>query len=182
MKMKFHGIQKIFTYTQTNNAIPEKVFPLLCPIREIEWLPDWNAQVIYSKSGVSEENAVFTTRKEDGNLIPWIVTKYLPNDEIEFIYVDPDIKTAKINIKLSLGSDLQSTMVSIEYTHTGLSQQGNMEIENISKEKFNENMKFWEKSINYYLHNRSKISEQQINCILVSNNEIGLSHSLGITL
>ena len=26
-------------YTQTNDAPPNRVFPLLCPVREAEWLP-----------------------------------------------------------------------------------------------------------------------------------------------
>ncbi len=28
-------------YTQTNDAPPDEVFPLLCPVRESEWVPGW---------------------------------------------------------------------------------------------------------------------------------------------
>jgi hypothetical protein len=40
-------------YTQTNDASPEIVFPLLCPVREAEWVPDWKYRMIYSQSGVA---------------------------------------------------------------------------------------------------------------------------------
>ena len=42
-------------YTQTNLATPERVFPLLCPVREAEWVPDWQYRLIYSESGVAEK-------------------------------------------------------------------------------------------------------------------------------
>lgn len=35
------------TYHQTINAVPETVFPLLCPVREAEWLDGWQYAMIY---------------------------------------------------------------------------------------------------------------------------------------
>jgi hypothetical protein len=48
-------------YTQTNPAAPERVFPLLCPVREADWIPGWRYKLIYSESGVAELGCVFTT-------------------------------------------------------------------------------------------------------------------------
>jgi len=49
-------------YTQTNPASPEKVFPLLCPVREADWIPGWRYTLIYSDSGVAELGCIFTTQ------------------------------------------------------------------------------------------------------------------------
>ena len=48
-------------YRQTINATPEKMFPLLCPVREADWLDGWRYNMIYSESGLVEEGAVFST-------------------------------------------------------------------------------------------------------------------------
>ena len=43
-------------------ATPDRVFPLLCPVREYEWIPGWECDVLHSVSGVAEEDCVFRTR------------------------------------------------------------------------------------------------------------------------
>ena len=47
-------------------AAPARVFPLLCPVREAEWLPGWHAEVLHSASGLAELGCVFRTRDEGG--------------------------------------------------------------------------------------------------------------------
>jgi hypothetical protein len=42
-------------------ADPQKVFPLLCPVREYEWIEPWQCRVRYSESGVAENNCIFET-------------------------------------------------------------------------------------------------------------------------
>src|SRR6266540_2991762 len=37
------------------------VFPLLCPVREYEWFNGWKCTMVYSESGVAENNNVFYT-------------------------------------------------------------------------------------------------------------------------
>jgi hypothetical protein len=53
-------------------ADPDRIFPLLCPIREEEWIEGWSATVLFSASGVAEPGAVFRTRIETGEL--WVTT------------------------------------------------------------------------------------------------------------
>ena len=52
-------------FTQTNFAPPETVFPLLCPVREADWVPGWQYRLIYSKSGVAEAGCVFITEENN---------------------------------------------------------------------------------------------------------------------
>ena len=60
------------------SAAPERVFPLLCPVREAEWLPGWHAEVLHSASGVAELGCVFRTRDEGGPERVWTITRHDP--------------------------------------------------------------------------------------------------------
>jgi hypothetical protein len=35
----------------------EQVFPLLCPVRECDWLEGWNCTLLHSGSGLAEKGA-----------------------------------------------------------------------------------------------------------------------------
>lgn len=59
-------------------APPERVFPLLCPVQEAQWLPGWSAEILHSRSGVAELGCVFRTRDEDGRERIWTVSRHEP--------------------------------------------------------------------------------------------------------
>jgi hypothetical protein len=138
-------------YTQTNDAPPETVFPLLCPVREADWVPGWQYTMIYSKSGVAEAGCVFTTPNDDGTQTTWLVTEYDPARlRIGFAWVNPAQVAAQIEISLKKNSKGATTAV-IRYTYTGLSTAGNQEIECYDKKWFEQKMQGWEAAINHYL-------------------------------
>lgn len=71
------------------DAPPTEVFPLLCPVREHEWVEGWDCQPIYLSSGLAEEDGVFKTAfAEDGPEETWVITRYRPPQEIEFVRVN----------------------------------------------------------------------------------------------
>ncbi|MFZ0286284.1 MAG: hypothetical protein WAL32_13730 [Terriglobales bacterium] len=197
--MKFQAVRVTHQYTQTNSAPPEQVFPLLCPVRETEWVPGWQHTLIYSKSGVAEAGCVFIT-EENGREITWLITEYDPQTfRIAFVWVDPRMLTAQINITLepetarpasrfapplqagtfsrppaaerrqnkahgaSRGSRAANdqapegrknsivTSAHIQYTYTGLSPDGNREVERFTEAWFRDKMQSWEAAINHYL-------------------------------
>ncbi|PLX12516.1 MAG: hypothetical protein C0597_13195 [Marinilabiliales bacterium] len=41
------------------NAPAEEIFPLVCPVREYDWIPDWKCKIIYCPNGKNEEGVVF---------------------------------------------------------------------------------------------------------------------------
>jgi len=147
-------------YIQMNAGQPDKVFPLLCPVKESEWLPNFKAKVIYSSTGISEDGAIFQTTHGDDVTITWIITKYNPNSLIEMIYIIPNIMIVRITIQL-VSYDKKHTKTIIRYTKTGLTERGNAEVENFSKERFNQQMEHWEKAINYYLIHGKAISSNR---------------------
>ena len=52
----------------------EEVFPLLCPKREEEWIPGWECETIWSKSGYNEEGAIFCPGRQSirAGIIQWL--------------------------------------------------------------------------------------------------------------
>ena len=139
------------SHTQRNVASPEKVFPLLCPVREAEWVPEWQYRMIYSQSGVAELGCVFATPNDDGAETIWQVTEYDPAaGRIAFAWVWPGMVAAQIRIALTAdGAD--ATTSEIRYTYTGLSPAGNDEVARYTGEWFGKKMNGWETAINYYL-------------------------------
>ena len=98
----FRGDRVVHEFTQNNPATPEKVFPLLCPVREADWLPGWQYRLIYSDSGVAELGCVFTTPKPPGSATngqgreaaetTWIVTDYDPAAlRIAYVWINPGV-------------------------------------------------------------------------------------------
>src|SRR6266513_3818938 len=138
-------------YTQTNDAPPETIFPLLCPVREADWVPGWQYKMIYSKSGVAEAGCVFTTPNDDGTETTWLVTEYDPAAyRIGFAWIKPGQVAAQIEISLNKNSK-GATTAGIRYTYTGLSAVGNREVERYDRKWFEQKMQGWEAAINHYL-------------------------------
>jgi hypothetical protein len=66
------------TYTQHLIAGPGTVFPLLCPVREADWIDGWDPLQVFTSSGHAEPDCVFTTRAEPIDAV-WYVTRYEPD-------------------------------------------------------------------------------------------------------
>ncbi len=156
---EFQGKRAILEYTQNNAAPPGKVFPLLCPVREADWVPGWQYRLIYSESGVAECGCVFITPNEDGTETIWVVTDYYPASfRIGFAWVNPGLVAAQITICLSNSSGvLGHTSALIQYTYTGLSAEGNREVERYDQKWFRHKMQSWEAAINHYLQTGKRI-------------------------
>jgi hypothetical protein len=156
---EFQGKRVTHQYTQNNVAPPEKVFPLLCPVREADWVPGWRYRLIYSESGVAECGCIFITPNEDGTEITWVVTDYDPASfRIAFVWVNPGSVAAQISISLSRRAEvLGHTSALIRYIYTGLSTAGNLDIERYDQAWFQRKMQSWEAAINHYLQTGKQI-------------------------
>lgn len=155
--MPFQGKQKTFCYIQSNLGPAHKIFPLLCPVKEKEWLDGWNFTMIHSKSGYIEKNCVFTTPHHGDHETVWHVTQYEPMEySIEFLRVSPGENTVRINIDLEPISQIE-TNTHIRYEYTALTEEANFYIENQLKDDFCKQMKWWEKSMNHYLKTGEKL-------------------------
>lgn len=158
---KFRGLRVTHQYTQTNQAPPDKVFCLLCPVREADWVPDWKYQLIYSQSGVAELGCIFTTPNDDGSESTWVCTEYDPaRFRIAYAWAAPGMVACHIQIQLEPGPG-STTRTHIAYTYTGLSPAGNKEVERFDSGWFRTKMEGWEKAINHYLRTGKVIAAPQ---------------------
>ncbi len=138
------------TYTQRLIAPADDVFPLLCPVRELEWVKGWQPGFVISASGLAEEDAVFSTR-EEGREALWIITRHNPQLRfVEFCKVTPGFTVAIIRIQLEI-TGKRSCDAHISYSYTALSNKGRAFINAFSAEKYAAFMQEWETDLNDYL-------------------------------
>jgi hypothetical protein len=137
------------TYVQRIEARAEEVFPLLCPVREKEWLPGWDCRMIYSRSGVAERGAVFETAHAQG-LTLWVMTEHIPSHRIEFTRWQPDGLLVSIEIELGRHHE-GDTAVCIAYTYTAVNDQGQAALASLGEADWLRQMTYWESSMNAWL-------------------------------
>jgi len=155
----FKAKHVIRSYDQTINADPARVFDLLCPVKEAEWLDGWDYTLLHSKSGLAEEGCVFLSRQASEKDTIWIITRRdVQNREIEFVRATPESRIARLNITVDQKTATVST-VKITYVITALCDAGNEFLEAFTQENFEAAMKFWEASMNYYLETGKKLAK-----------------------
>lgn len=133
------------------NAPKESVFPLLCPVREYDWLEGWECDLIRSDSGYAEENCVFIRDFYlEGAPELWVVCRYEPPVAIEFIKFAVHFKTGRLSIRLEDTGD-DTCRATWTKLYTGLSNAGNAWIDAWSDEFFNMEIHILEKALNHYL-------------------------------
>jgi hypothetical protein len=77
------------------------LFPLLCPVREAEWLPGWTAQILHSHSGVAEEGCVFTTPGDGPEPWTWVIARHdAPDGLIRFVVTVPGSHVRVLDIEV----------------------------------------------------------------------------------
>ena len=120
----FRAKRAVTEYIGELDEAPEAVFPLLCPVREYEWLDGWKSKMVYSNSGFAEEDCIFTTPLEPGI---WNTDHYEPPKRIAFTVVSSE----QVNrICLSLERTVSGgTRLKWQRIFTGLNEAGNAKID-----------------------------------------------------
>ena len=137
------------TFTQQLVAEPLEVFPLLCPVREADWIEGWDPLVVLSQSGVAEPDYVFLTEANPSNAI-WYITRHeLSNGLVEMVKITPNITACRLTIQL--GPTEGGSEATITYTHTSLGPEGDTFVASFTEEHYEEVMRDWEARINHYL-------------------------------
>lgn len=133
------------------NAPGDRVFPLLCPTREYEWVDGWKCDLIWSESGFAEPHCVFTTdfEREDAPEV-WVVCRYEPGEGLSFIHTAPGFKTGRLDLSLEDGPD-NTCRLQWTWAYTGLSRDGNDWIDNWTDDVFQTEVSIIEKELNHYL-------------------------------
>jgi hypothetical protein len=106
--------------TVTVAGAPDQVFPLLCPVREHDWIPDWRCTMVHSSSGVAEQGCVFT---RDG-AETWITTTYEPPARIEYTTFVHDLGVRTLRLDLAPTPDGSATTMRVRATSTATGPAG----------------------------------------------------------
>ena len=137
------------TFTQQLLAGPAEIFPLLCPVREADWIEGWDPQVVFSQSGIAEPDCIFLTG-EGPNKAIWYITRHEPgNGFVEMIKITPNVTACKLTIQLHAvkgGSE-----ATITYAHTSLGPEGDAFVASFTEDHYQQSMRDWEARINHYL-------------------------------
>ena len=137
------------SFTQKLVAAPAKVFPLLCPVREADWIEGWGPQAVFSDSGVAEPDCVFLTEADPGHAI-WFITRHEPqNGFIEMLKITPAVTACKLTIQLRPAAGGSEAVIT--YSHTSLGPAGDAFVASFTEEHYQQFMREWETRINYYL-------------------------------
>lgn len=141
------------TYTQHLVGTPEAVFPLLCPVREAEWIDGWDPPLVVSASGVAEPDCVFTTAATPTDAI-WYITRHQPAAGlVEMLKITPAVTACRLTIQLRAVPG--GSAADVTYTHTSLGAAGDAFIQCFTEEYFRQFMQDWESRLNQYLEHCS---------------------------
>lgn len=128
--------------------VPE-VFPLLCPVRESDWIEDWDPRVVYSTSGFVEPGCVFVTPAEPTDAV-WYVTRHDAEAAVvEMIKFSPGVTVSRVHIGLHPTDTGCNAVVS--YTLTSLGKLGDAALLAFSESWYEEFMRTWERRMNHWL-------------------------------
>lgn len=152
----FQGKRAVREYVQVDEAPPERAFPLLCPVREAEWVPGWEYRLIHSRSGLAELGCVFTTPNPQGPETVWVTTEYEPPRRVGFVWVWPGMVAARLRFDLE-GAD-GKTRLHASYQYTGLSEPGNAEVARYTEAWFATKMQRFQAALNHYLATATMIA------------------------
>jgi len=146
----FRGRRARFTHTQTFRGSIGEVFPLLCPVREYEYLPAWTCEIIYLESDLVEAGGVFITdRPGDGGRDVWVVAQYVPNEAIQFVRTN---RLRTMTYSVQARSDGPGAVQLVwEQVVTGLNDEGNRLVDSLSQDEFARRLSAMEKRLQHYL-------------------------------
>ena len=130
-------------------AEPARVFPLLCPVREVDWIEGWNPLLVVSESGAAETDCVFTTAAEPADAI-WYVARHEPEaGVVEMLKITPGLTACRVRILLQAVAG--GCTATVSYMHTSLGLAGDTFVADFIAAYYEAFMRDWEARLNHYL-------------------------------
>lgn len=111
---------------------PDIIFPLLCPTTEFDWLPDWNCELLHTRSGYAEFNCIFKTSFFGMDEL-FVCTRYEKNLAVDYLRMSTHI-CGKLEVKLHDHCDGTTTGV-WQVTLSAIDETGNDMLQSISGAK-----------------------------------------------
>jgi hypothetical protein len=96
------------THTTEIHAPAGKVFTLLCPVAEYDWIDGWDCNLVFTESGANEEGCIFTEELMGPVLAgstastTWITNRYNEeNRHIQFVIFVHDKAVVRYDVTLT---------------------------------------------------------------------------------
>jgi hypothetical protein len=159
MSAPFIAKKSRLRFVQQFRAPPSKVFPLLCPVREYDWIEPWQCELLHSESGVAEKNCIFRTHfPAEPSAEVWTINRHEPDRQIEFIRVNA-LRVMCLAVALTDNGDGTTTAVNDQLL-VALTEQGNQSLESMAR-SFAFEMRLGEALLNHYLTTGTKLPWQE---------------------
>lgn len=138
-----------------------EIFPLLCPVREKDWTPNWDPKLVISSSGVIEQECLFVEADIPNDAI-WVVTEYDPaNFAVAMYRIVPGVIVGRFAITLD-SEEAKTTSASISYEQTAISEDGEKTVNEFTAGSFTEFMDEFTRAINHYLTTGRMIDNNEL--------------------
>ena len=147
---QFTATRIVRRYRAAHRAPAQRVFGLLCPVREYEWIAVWNCEMIYSTGGFAEEDCVFRTDFTDrGGPQTWTCSHYEPPRRIDYVIVGAHhVTRLQIELEAVPEGGCRSAWTRV---YTALDEEGNRLLAAIDEERYRAENSALERMINHYL-------------------------------
>ena len=137
------------TFVHHVEAPRERVFPLLCPVREHEWIEGWSADVVFSRSGVAEDHCVFTT-DHGGERTTWVINAHDPRGgRVSFTLFERD-HVQRLDVAV-FDETPSRTRLEWTRTYTALNDEGAMALEHATGAALDARMVKLQSSLRHFL-------------------------------
>lgn len=112
------------THTEEINAHAARIFPLLCPVAEYDWISNWDCRIGFTASGINEDGCIFMEQIMGPVLIgyptvsTWVTTVYdKENGHIQFVIFVHDQAVVRYDVRLEeQQSSLTHVVMNFEIT------------------------------------------------------------------
>ena len=144
----FHAKTIVLTATMLLQHSPEKIFPLLCPVKEYDWIERWNCDLLYSERGVNELGCIFRTAFPEQEEEIWVTSRWEPASRVEFVR---NSANKVILFSITLEPMDEATKIIWSQKIIGITEKGNAMVESANPEEFSSMVAALENMIDYYL-------------------------------
>ncbi|MBU0994998.1 MAG: hypothetical protein KJ737_21100 [Proteobacteria bacterium] len=156
---EFQAKRLVCCYEENIKTSRDNIFRLTCPVAELKWIENWKDMhtLIYTESGVNENNCIFIEYKMLGQILfdepvkaTWVTTLHdAETGKIQFLIILEDRGVIKFDID---GKEHENgTITAIwHFTYTSLSEKGNAIPDKTFKERMLAVQKELAQMLKYY--------------------------------
>lgn len=145
-------------HTQRISGTPDEVMPLLCPVREGEWIPGWSPRLVISNSGLAEPGAVFVNEVE-GREAVWLISEHdRKTGRVSMIEVVAGLAVIELEIEVRRDGT-NCCLCEVTYTYTALSEEGEAFVAARTETWYAGFMREWERLLNHYLETGTRLED-----------------------